>query len=171
VTIGRLCVLGAALLLGFAGVGVMAFSLAVAAVLLDLADGAVARRCGGSSEGAILDMEVDQLATLGLAIVGVAGRGLAPWVLILPAMRYVFVLARHAAGAPAHDPKPVNGDNRRGRRICAAMFVLLLLALCPAVPIAWADAATLLAVALLCWSFAADARFLLRQARERGGVS
>jgi phosphatidylglycerophosphate synthase len=171
VTVARLGVLCAAVFTGLGGVDGTVFTLAVAAVLLDLADGAVARRCGGSPEGAILDMETDQLATLGLAVVLVAGRGLSPWVLVLPALRYLFVLAMLAVGVAAHDPKPVDGDNRRGRRICACMFVLMLVALLPVVPRPWADGATLLAVLLLCWSFAADARFLVARARQRGGVA
>jgi len=142
---------------------------AIVVVLLDLVDGAVARRFGGSPQGAVLDMETDQLTVLGLATLVVAGGGGAH-VLALPALRYVFVLAMWWAGAPAHEPKPVAGDNRRGRFVCACVMVALLLALCPSMPRLGGDVLTAAAVLLLSWSFAGDARFLLahrRAARSR----
>lgn len=168
VTIGRCA--GLMVAIGITGrMPTVGWSLAVVAVLLDLVDGAVARRFGGSPQGAVLDMETDQFTVLGLASAVVAAGGGAH-VLLLPALRYAFVLAMWWAGAPAHDPKPVAGDNRRGRRICACVLVALLAALCPWIP-PWAgDLATAVAVALLAWSFSGDARFLLahrRTARTR----
>jgi len=168
VTIGRcLALLG---LIWLAAIGwPWSFWLAVAVVLLDLVDGAVARRFGGSPQGAVLDMETDQLTVLGLAGLVVAGGG-GVHVLVLPALRYAFVLAMWWAGAPAHDPKPVDGDNRRGRLICACVMVALLVALWPPLPRAFADASTAVAVLLLLWSFSGDAKFLLahrRAARHR----
>ena len=59
------------------------------------------------------------------------------------------------------EPKPIDGDNRRGRRVCAAVVCALLLALWPPLPRAATDAATLLAVLLLAWSFAGDTKYLL----------
>lgn len=133
---------------------------AVTGAALDLADGAAARRWGGSPEGAVLDMETDQLTVLALATMVVwAGGGV--HALILPALRHAFVLAMWWAGAPAHEPKPIDGDNRRGRRVCAAVVCALLLALWPPLPRAATDAATLLAVLLLAWSFAGDTKYLL----------
>lgn len=136
------------------------FLAAVAVVVADLVDGALARRRGGSAGGAVLDMETDQFTVFGLAV-AVVSIGGGRWVLVLPALRWWFVLAMTVVGRPAHDPKPKNGDNRRGRRICAAVMVALLLALCPIVPRALGDTATAVAVVLLVWSFAADARWLL----------
>ncbi|MBL8728219.1 MAG: CDP-alcohol phosphatidyltransferase family protein [Planctomycetes bacterium] len=137
---------------------------AVAVVLLDLVDGAVARRCGGSPQGAVLDMETDQFTVLGLAtLVAAAGGG--GHVLLLPALRYVFVLAMWWAGAPAHEPKPVDGDNRRGRTVCACVLIALLVALWPNLPPPVGDVVTAVAVLLLAWSFAGDAGFLLAQLR------
>lgn len=136
------------------------WAIAVVVVLLDLVDGAVARRFGGSPQGAVFDMETDQFAVLTLAAIVVAAGGGAH-VLILPAMRYVFVLAMWLVGAPAHDPKPVDGDNRRGKLVCAAVMVALLIAAWPGLHGVVRDVATALACGLLAWSFSADARFLV----------
>lgn len=160
VTIARFGLLLLVLVAGATAFDATLWAAAVAVVLLDLVDGAVARRFGGSPQGAVLDMEADQFTVLALATLVVAHGGGAH-VLILPVLRYVFVLAMWWAGAPAHDPKPVNGDNRRGRRICAAVMVALLVALWPNVAAALRDGVTLVAVLLLAWSFSGDARFLI----------
>ncbi|HZN37404.1 MAG TPA: CDP-alcohol phosphatidyltransferase family protein [Planctomycetota bacterium] len=160
---GLLVVVGA----GAGQLGVAVWTAAVAVVLLDLVDGALARRFGGSPGGAVLDMEADQLTTLGLAVVVLSIGGKAH-VLLLPAMRPAFVLAAWWLRIPAHEPKPVNGDNRRGRRVCAAVMIALLIALCPATGPAVRDVVTAIAVLLLAWSFLGDARFLLaHRARAR----
>ena len=163
VTAARFVTLLVAVGLAFAG-SANAVWVATAAVMLDLVDGAVARRFGGSPQGAVFDMEVDQLTVLALAAVVVAQGG-GVHVLLLPALRYAFVLAMWWAGAPAHDPKPKHGDNRRGRRVCAAVMTVLLLALWPPLPALLRDLLTAAAVALLAWSFADDAKFLLAHRR------
>ena len=143
---------------------------AVAVVLLDLVDGAVARWRGGSPEGAVLDMETDQFTVLALSVLVVSDGG-GVHVLALPALRYVFVLAMWLLGLPAHDPKPVRGDNRRGRRCCAIVMTLLLAALWPGLAGGLRDAATGVAVLVLAWSFASDARFLVGTWRARRAAS
>jgi len=151
---------------GFSDRGMIWFLCAATVVIGDLLDGALARRYGGSAQGAILDMETDQATVLTLAVLAViAGIGL--HVLVLPALRYIFVLAMWLVGAKAHDPKPVNGDNGRGRRICAFVLASLLAALCPVVPNSVGNAVTIIAVVLLAWSFSSDALFLVSQARTR----
>jgi phosphatidylglycerophosphate synthase len=143
---------------------------ALAVVLLDLVDGAVAGARGGSPEGAVLDMETDQFTVLGLSVLVVADGG-GVHALALPALRYLFVLAMWLLGLPAHDPKPVHGDNRRGRRCCAIVMSLLLCALWPGLAGVVRDAATGLAVLVLAWSFASDARFLVGTWRARRAAS
>jgi phosphatidylglycerophosphate synthase len=167
VTIVRVAGLLVVIAAGADQLGIWVWAAAVAVVLLDLVDGVLARRFGGSPGGAVLDMEADQLTTLGLAVL-VLSIGGKPHVLLLPAMRPAFVLAAWWLRIPAHDPKPVNGDNRRGRRVCAAVMIALLVALCPATAPVVRDAVTAVAVLLLAWSFLGDARFLLaHRARAR----
>jgi phosphatidylglycerophosphate synthase len=151
---------------GFEARGWIWWTCALAVVLGDLVDGRLARRFGGTPQGAVLDMETDQATILALAALCVHAGGW-PHVLALPAMRYVFVLAMWILGAPAHDPKPVNGDNRRGRLICALVVASLLFALCPGMPHAAGNTATAIAVALLCWSYSSDTQHLLRHARRK----
>lgn len=141
------------------------WGLLLAAAALDLVDGFVARRFGSTANGAVLDMETDQLAVLALAWLVVA-RGGAPHVLLLPLMRYAFVLAAWVASLPANDPKPVDGDNARGRIVCAAVVVGLLLALLPTMPRNVADVLSGVAVLLLIWSFAGDWAFLFARKRR-----
>lgn len=143
--------------------------LAVLLVLMDLADGALARRLGPTDAGAVLDMEMDQLTVATLALLVVASGG-APHALLLPMMRPAFVLAAWWHGLPATNPKPVHGDNRRGRRICACVLVALLAALLPGVPGWLRDGATGVAVLLLVWSFSSDWQFLSQRRRAARGV-
>ena len=137
------------------------------AVAMDLVDGWFARRFGATARGAVFDMECDQLCVLALSLLVVAGGG-SLHVLALPAMRYAFVLAAWAAGIEANDPKPVEGDNRRGRLVCAAVVIALLAATTPVTPRLAADVLTGVAAALLAWSFAGDWAFLF--ARRRAEV-
>ncbi len=136
------------------------------AVLGDLVDGWCARAFGGSDAGALLDMEADQFATLNLALVATLVSGAGLWTLLLPGLRYAFILAMRAAGERADDPKPQDGDNRQARLICAVVMSLLLICNLPtlATPLRWA--ASGLAVLLLSYSFSSDARFLLRKRRR-----
>ena len=93
-----------------------------AVVCSDLLDGWCARRFGVSEEGAILDMETDQFTTLGFALVAATFAGVGVWILLLPAFKYANILFLVFVRLPAHDPKPRDGDNRRGRIICALVL-------------------------------------------------
>lgn len=141
VTIGRFCLI----LVGMAGLFVFRverielwFCL-VFGVSLDLVDGWVARRTGPTQEGAVLDMETDQLTTLFLALLahdGSVRSGSESWIalaaaafLVLPALKYAFAIALRNV-PEANDPKP-GGDNSRGRFICAVVLVGLLVATAP----------------------------------------
>jgi phosphatidylglycerophosphate synthase len=135
-------------------------------VLLDLLDGWCARRFGGSEEGAILDMETDQLTTLGLSLLAAGYGKVGAWLLLLPGFRYLYILALRARGRPAHDPKPREGDNTRGRLVCAFVMGSLLACLLPSAPAYSREAIGIIAVLVLAWSFASDARFLLRDDRD-----
>jgi phosphatidylglycerophosphate synthase len=131
-------------------------------VLGDLLDGWCARRFGGSESGVILDMETDQFTTLGLTILLAACTQAGLWLLLLPGFKYAYVLGMLAIGARAHDPKPRDGDNRRGRLICALVMTLLLACALPVMPDLVRKLCSLAAVVVLAYSFSSDAIFLWR---------
>lgn len=141
------------------------WSLLVLAAIADLVDGFVARRFGSSAGGAVLDMEADQASFVLYASLATYF-GIAPMVmLVLPALRYGYVLLMSVRGLPIHDPKPLDGDNRRARLVCAIAVVLQLAILAPFMepgaraPMAW------IALALLVPSYLSDVVALSRRAR------
>ena len=73
VTMARVALLLVVIGLGAGKVGFVVWAAAATVVLLDLVDGALARRFGASPGGAVLDMEADQLTTLGLAALAAIG--------------------------------------------------------------------------------------------------
>lgn len=135
-------------------------------VVSDLVDGWFARRFGGSEQGEVLDMETDQLTTLALASVVTVLAGAGVWTLLLPGLKYVFAIGMLVRGVDAHQPKPIDGDNVRGKRICALVMTLLLICALPVAPQPLRIVSSLTAVLLLSYSFSSDAVFLLRGARR-----
>ena len=126
-------------------------ALAVPALLLDAADGYVARRTGCvTAAGGRLDMQVDArfLVVLSLA----AAPALGVWVLLIGAMRYAFVgvsWVRPAWRAPL--------AYSAFRRVVAGLQgAVLAVALAPVVPLAVAVPAVAAALVLLLVSFGRD---------------
>ncbi len=142
---------------GAASAGLLALILA-----LDLVDGWLARRFGPTPQGAIYDMEADQLTVLILAYHAVS-QGLPVWVLVMPGLKYVSVLLSSFLGLPFADPKPKDGDNRRGRLVCAFTFVALWSVSLPGVSSSAKTALVAAALGLLLLSFSDDLRFLLHK--------
>lgn len=135
-------------------VGLVAFS-------LDGVDGWLARRSGLCSEfGARFDMETDAalgaVLSLWLLVTGVTG----PEVLVLGFMRYAFVAASIFLPALKYD---LPASFRR-KTICVVQIAALLFLICPLAPPVLIAPVSLIASALLAWSFAVDVRWLLRRA-------
>jgi phosphatidylglycerophosphate synthase len=157
-----------ALLAGFVGehgadLAALAFTLAFAAAVLDAADGWLARATAmASAFGARFDMETDAALLLVLAVLAWQLGKAGPWVLAIGLMRYAFV----AAGAAApwlRDPLP---PRFRRKAVCAVQMVALVAALAPIVAPRASALLAAAALAALCYSFAADVRWLRRHARE-----
>lgn len=134
-------------------------ALAGLALALDGLDGWVARRTDSCTPfGARFDMESDAVLILALsALVWQSGQAPA-WVLLVGAMRYLFV----AAGwfVPA-----LRGElpaSMRRKVVCVVQGVALVAALAPPFPPVAATAVTGLALVLLTWSFGVDTAWLLR---------
>lgn len=137
--------------------------LVVAALTLDGLDGWLARRMGEVSDfGARFDMELDAFLILVLCLWLVVTGEMGPWVLAVGGMRYAFVLAglrwRYLAA-----PLP---ESRRRKAICVWQVAALLVAITPAVDGITSACVVASALAALALSFAADVRWLYRQANR-----
>ena len=131
--------------------------LAAVALLLDAADGWVARRTGTASDfGARFDLETDAFLVLVLAVF-VAG-SLGWWVVAVGAPRYAFVAAGLALPW-LRRPPPVR---RSGKWIAAAQGVVLVIASAGVVPAPLIATGLALVLALLAWSFGRSAGWLWR---------
>ena len=139
-------------------------ALALPAWLLDGLDGRVARRTGtATAAGARFDQEVDAALILLLAVAVAARLGLpgAAWVLVIGALRYLFLLGLR--GRPAwRTPLPPSGYRRTTAGIQGGT---LIGALVPWIPLPLAAAATAVALVLLVASFGRDVVGLERRAR------
>jgi phosphatidylglycerophosphate synthase len=140
------------------------FAVALPAWLLDGLDGWVARRTGtATSAGARFDQEVDAVLILVLAVAVAARLGLpgAWWVLVIGALRYLFLLGLRLRPGWRR-PLPYSSYRRTTAGIQGGT---LLGALVPLIPLPLATAAVAVALALLVVSFGRDTVWLERRAR------
>ncbi len=138
--------------------------LGLAALIMDGADGHVARRTGTASAfGARFDMELDAffILTLCLALMVLGKAG--PWVLLIGLMRYGFVIAGWCWNW-LNRPLP---ESFRRKTVCVWQMVTLMVALLPPVPDMFTHATLMVALGLLAGSFAIDIRYLYLQRRTR----
>jgi phosphatidylglycerophosphate synthase len=135
-------------------------SLVVPCLLLDAADGLVARLTGtASAAGARLDAELDAgiLVVLSLAVAPVLGA----WVLLIGAMRYLFLVGSWVRPAWRG---PLAHSNVR-RAVAGLQGAALAVAVAPVVPLGVATAGVAVALVLLAGSFARDVATLESGAR------
>jgi phosphatidylglycerophosphate synthase len=140
-------------------------ALASVALVLDAVDGKVARRTGTATPlGARFDMEVDAFLILVLCVF--VAMSLGAWVLVIGAMRYVFVAAAWVAPW-LRAPLP---PSTARKTVAALQGIVLVAAGADLVPRPVSAAAVALALASLVWSFGRDVRWLWRT-RERAAVA
>ena len=136
------------------------------ALALDGVDGLVARRRGQETRfGARFDMELDAFLMLVLAVLVWRTGRVDAWVLLIGALRYLFVVAGWrwpllTAELPA---------SLRRKAICVVQGVGLIVCLAPIVPPELTTRVALGALALLVYSFAVDVIWLIVNARVRVG--
>ena len=132
---------------------------ATVALVLDGADGWIARRRGMASDfGADFDMEVDSLFALALALMVYGTGSCGVWVLTGGLLRYIFVLVGWICPTFAAPLQP----SRRRKLICAIQAAVLIAALAPIMPTEIAQGLCLAGLALLGYSFAADMLWLAK---------
>ncbi|MFF0990895.1 CDP-alcohol phosphatidyltransferase family protein [Kocuria nitroreducens] len=140
------------------------FAVGLPAWLLDGIDGWVARRTGSATRaGARFDQEVDAVLLLLLSVAVASRIGLpeAWWVVVIGALRYLFLLGLRVRPPWRRELPPSSY-----RRVVAGIQGGVLLgALVPLIPVALAVTATVVALALLLVSFGRDVRWLERNAR------
>ncbi|MEU8826413.1 CDP-alcohol phosphatidyltransferase family protein [Streptomyces sp. NPDC048636] len=137
-------------------------ALTAVALILDMVDGKVARRTGTSSPlGARFDMEVDAFLILVLSVY--VATSLGPWVLLIGAMRYAFVVASRFLPWLRGALPPSTAR----KTVAALQGIALLVAGAAILPRAAAFAEVLLALALLSWSFTRDIGWLWRTRHQR----
>lgn len=136
-------------------------ALAAAALLLDAADGPVARRTGTASRlGARFDVETDSILMFVLS--GFVALGLGWWVLAVGGFRYAFCAA--GWGVPwLRGPVP---PRRSAKVVAAIQGTGLLVASTGVLPRALAAGALGLVLVLLGWSFGRDVGWLWRRRRR-----
>lgn len=157
---GLACLVGGALL-GGARISWSLAGVIAVALLLDAADGWLARRLGLASRfGARFDLEIDALMILILSLLAWQTGRTGLWVLAIGGMRYAFV-ALGMLWPAARRPLP---PSLRRKAACAALGVLLLICLLPPAPAWLAGGAAALALLVQLASFAIDLIWLGRRA-------
>ncbi|WP_113693891.1 CDP-alcohol phosphatidyltransferase family protein [Amycolatopsis albispora] len=157
VTVGRAGLVGAVTMLVADGSSHTALLVALASValVLDAVDGRVARRTGTASAlGARFDMEVDAFLILVLSVAAASVAG--PWVLLIGAMRYLFVAAAWWAPWLRADLPPSTAR----KAVCAVQGVTLVVVTADTLPLVLSVLVAAGALASLLWSFGRDIGWL-----------
>ena len=137
----------------------LAVVIASVAATLDAADGWLARRTGTASAfGARFDMETDAALILVLSVLAWRWGKAGPWVLLIGAMRYLFVFASRFLSWMNAPLTPT----LRGKTVAVVQMVTLIVCLGPIVPTWLSRAGAAGALVLLLWSFAIDVGRLWR---------
>lgn len=140
---------------------------ATSALLLDGADGWIARRSGMVSKfGADFDLEVDCLFVLALSLIVYSAGGAGAWVLLSGLMRYLFVGAGWLWPALTAPLEPL----RRRKVICVIQGAVLIAALAPILPADVVPPVCFAALVLLLYSFGADVFCLMAQSGDAGNA-
>ncbi|WP_225770123.1 CDP-alcohol phosphatidyltransferase family protein [Inquilinus sp. Marseille-Q2685] len=133
---------------------------AALALALDGVDGWAARRSGLTSRfGARFDMEADAFFVLVLSVLAWQWGKVGVWVLLIGAMRYLYVLA----GAPWPWLRAPVPESFARKAVCVVQILALIACLAPPVPHALATTLAAGALALLVWSFGRDVAWLWRR--------
>jgi phosphatidylglycerophosphate synthase len=141
-------------------------SLSAVALVLDYADGQVARRTGTESAlGGRLDGEVDAFLILVLSVYAAPSYGW--WVLLIGAARYLFF----AAGWGCEWMRATLPRRDWRKTVTAVQGITLTIAAAGVVPVRVMQAALAVALALLAESFGRDVWWLWRHRREHAGAA
>lgn len=131
-------------------------ALAVAIIVLDGVDGAIARRRGPTEHGAVFDMEGDAFLIVTMCGIAHLYLGVSALVFIIAAMRPLYVLMLAILRLFTEPPSPNHAGSLRGRLIHVGLVIVLVVDLAPMFPLDVKNGGTVVAVALVCYSYVAD---------------
>lgn len=135
--------------------------------LTDFFDGRLARRFGPSAFGALWDMENDALFTLSISLLVYLRYGVAPFVLLLELMRYLYVLIWRFDS----DPVTVSPAYKLfAKTTAAAIVVTLIVAVAPILPEWLRTAALAVVLGMQLVSFGWDLVLQYRAVRLTGNT-
>ena len=144
-------------------------AIGIAIVLLDGVDGRVARRDGATGTGAVFDMESDAFYVVTMCAIAHVHLGVTGFVFIIGAMRPIYVCAWATIGLLFATVSPNRPGSLRGRVIHVALVVALLVDLGPGIPLAIRNAAAVVAIGLILYSYAVDVVGTFRPGDRAGG--
>lgn len=131
--------------------------IAAAALICDGIDGWAARRSGlVSTVGARFDMEVDSVLALVLALIVLQSGKVGEWVILLGAMRYLFLGATWVFPWMNRPTLP----RMSGKVVCVLQIIALIALVTPVLTPPLAPVVAAAALLLVAWSFAVDIRWL-----------
>lgn len=137
-----------------------AAAIAASILVLDGADGWLARRGGWASAfGARFDMETDALLILLMATLCWQFDKVGAWILLSGMLRYLFV----AAGLIWRWLRHALPESRRRKTVCVLQVLSLLAALTPVVSPPWSAGIAATGLAMVCYSFLVDVVWLWRR--------
>ena len=130
--------------------------LAILIIVLDGVNGALARRDGPTERGAVFDMESDAFFITTMCGVAHVFLGVNALVLVIAAMRPIYVVTLALLRLFARPPSPNHAGTLRGRLVHVALVVALIADLSPLLSGGAKDVVTVAAAALILYSYGAD---------------
>ncbi len=137
-------------------------AVAIAIIVLDAVDGAVARREGPTGRGAVFDMESDAFYLVTMCGIAHVYLGVHPLVFIIGALRPIYVVAWAVLVFFIEPPSPNRKGSSLGRVVHLATVIALIAVLSPIFGAGAKTAIAAAAAALICYSYAVH----LRPSRE-----
>lgn len=125
-------------------------------LVLDGVDGALARRAGPTERGAVFDMESDAFYLLTMCGIAHVYIGVGAWVFVIGAMRPLYVCVWAVLRLFMAPRSPNRKGSQRSRFIHLALVISMLVVLAPWFPLGVKHVVAGVAVALICYSYAAD---------------
>jgi phosphatidylglycerophosphate synthase len=131
-------------------------AVAIAIIVLDAVDGALARREGESERGAVFDMESDAFYLVTMCGIAHVYLGVHPLVFVVGALRPLYVCIWAVLRLFIAPRSPNRKGSQRGRVIHLLLVIALIAALSPLIPLDAKTAIAAVAAALICYSYAVD---------------